>query len=820
MTASKQTAAAADIAIFPAVASYRRGAFQSELFERFPALELASRRAVAPPGELLWGGPEVLGAKIVPLWTPEELIFVFEVCQPDACNRAAAGKLWSQDCLEFYLDCRERRDDNYTGNAWHLVLAPPAPGPESQARLEIADGRPLPPGTRFEITRTGTGWRGELALAAAGVGKTAFRPGDRLHWGVQLLDTAHFRKTRNPFTPITCLRFPLLEAMFCHALSQPGWVLAEGDPAAVGGLRLDHALNVEIPPMHPCARLTASMRPTPVIARRTRFWRLAVTDADGRRHEDAGELFTIAADWSHCAPGRAEWVLTLLDAEKREIGFASGAAMLYDAIRVKKLCSAAMKQVQETCRDLDDPMKVSQSLLAAAGVERVRRVIFLKRPDLLEDALNELEARLGTPGNHRDPRFRLLALTTAPDRQTTVEFPCCHPLRRWNGQALVKVHYGALPLAWAQCTLAAGPAPECDRQEEVTVDAPRRAFPGEPAALPEGKRQMVRLELASGLCCDVFSPAPEAARLLAQAIRANRPLTAAEHRAMRLAVADELKKRLPAEGPTLNLEHFQAGDIHCHTMFSDGTATPLEMLLHALHTYMDFVLISDHESAAGALQLKAALAGSHAADFLVVGQETGLPEGHFNSYPLTESLPPGAPLAELIELAHRQGAIVQWNHPESYTNRFDWQKNGIPAGVALSAWEHPLPLAARNWAKKPPLTGGSDSHNTAFPQERTVAVWDREAGETLCDAILSHRSAVYAPDNAVLFDHEPTVGRTLLAALTDADGTYLAAHRKRLARHLDCAWCEVQRRVFPVSDLELPEDCRNPGEIIPYDPAN
>ena len=66
---------------------------------------------------------------------------------------------------------------------------------------------------------------------------------------------------------------------------------------------------------------------------------------------------------------------------------------------------------------------------------------------------------------------------------------------------------------------------------------------------------------------------------------------------------------------------------------------------------------------------------------------------------------------------------------------------------------------------------------------------------------------MFAPDNAVLFDHDPAVGQTLIAALTDADGAYLAAHRARLARHLDCNWAEVLKRLPPVSDLELPDGC-------------
>ena len=336
------------LAIFPAPASVPppHDDTRRELFDRFPALELASRRAVASPGEAQWRGPDALSAGIIPLWTPENLIFVFEVRQPQACNRAPAGQLWSRDSLEFYLDCREERDDICRGNAWHIILAPPEESLAPEGRAELADGRPLPSGMRFELSRTATGWRGTLTLPAAAAGKEAFRAGDRLYWGVQLIDTARFRRNRNPFTPVLCLRFPCRDGLHNHFTLLPEWVLRDGDPAAATGMDLTHTVNAEIPLFCRCEEFSGTIRPTPAVARRFRSWHLTLTDSSGRNYESKGDSCTLTADWPHCAPGRASWVLTLLDAAGRKFGAASGKTVFYDAVRVRKLCSAALEQVR------------------------------------------------------------------------------------------------------------------------------------------------------------------------------------------------------------------------------------------------------------------------------------------------------------------------------------------------------------------------------------------------------------------------------------------------------------------------------------------
>ena len=117
-------------------------------------------------------------------------------------------------------------------------------------------------------------------------------------------------------------------------------------------------------------------------------------------------------------------------------------------------------------------------------------------------------------------------------------------------------------------------------------------------------------------------------------------------------------------------------DFHIHTVFSDGLVWPDVLVNEAWQQGYDAIAITDHIEVRPHADL---LAGDFNESFniakkradqigfiLIKGSEItrGKPFGHFNALFLTDSNPLDVkdPL-EAIDIARKQGAIIQWNHP-------------------------------------------------------------------------------------------------------------------------------------------------------------
>lgn len=115
-------------------------------------------------------------------------------------------------------------------------------------------------------------------------------------------------------------------------------------------------------------------------------------------------------------------------------------------------------------------------------------------------------------------------------------------------------------------------------------------------------------------------------------------------------------------------------DLHLHTTFSDGTATPEETLNFCrTRTPLRVVAITDHDTIDGALRAQR-YASEHADVFagmdVIVGEEISSRDGHVIGLFLEEWIPPGMDAARTIEAIHRQGGIALAAHP--YTNLMKW----------------------------------------------------------------------------------------------------------------------------------------------------
>jgi len=100
-------------------------------------------------------------------------------------------------------------------------------------------------------------------------------------------------------------------------------------------------------------------------------------------------------------------------------------------------------------------------------------------------------------------------------------------------------------------------------------------------------------------------------------------------------------------------------DFHCHTSASKDSLTPPEQIVaHARRKKLDRVVVTDHNSIAGALAAHAL-----APDLFIVGEEIKTTRGELLAAFVTEEIPRGLSPEETIHRLRDQGAFISVSHP-------------------------------------------------------------------------------------------------------------------------------------------------------------
>lgn len=189
-------------------------------------------------------------------------------------------------------------------------------------------------------------------------------------------------------------------------------------------------------------------------------------------------------------------------------------------------------------------------------------------------------------------------------------------------------------------------------------------------------------------------------------------------------------------------------DIHVHSKFSDGIASPKEIIDYARKIGLSGIAITDHDTIEGSLDaLKYATP-----DFIVVpGMEVSSKEGHILGLGITQNVPKGLFAKETVDRIHALGGLAIAAHP------YDSWRSGV-GDLILSVDFDAVEVAnghtlynkkdVVSLCKKHGLTmvGGTDAHILA--EVGSVSI---ECAGNPIDAIKSGQVKIRSKTKAALF---------------------------------------------------------------------
>jgi hypothetical protein len=233
-----------------------------------------------------------------------------------------------------------------------------------------------------------------------------------------------------------------------------------------------------------------------------------------------------------------------------------------------------------------------------------------------------------------------------------------------------------------------------------------------------------------------------------------------------------------------------AGDLHAHTVHSDGALTVPELAELAVRRGLDFIAVTDHNTVSHHAEL--AGAASRYGITLMPGQEVTTAFGHANVFGDTGWIDFREPAMRWLEAAERAGGLMSVNHPiagpvawlHAMARRpplvevWHWSWLDLSWTIPLSWWQAWDPAAIP--------VGGSDWHRAgsdAPPGQPTTWVESADADPAaILSAVRAGQVAISATrDGPVLLRHDGDFVAVAADGLTLAgpEGGYLRVRGDR-----------------------------------------
>jgi len=139
------------------------------------------------------------------------------------------------------------------------------------------------------------------------------------------------------------------------------------------------------------------------------------------------------------------------------------------------------------------------------------------------------------------------------------------------------------------------------------------------------------------------------------------------------------------------------GDLHMHTVHSDGNWTIGELISSARNTGLDFIVITDHNTASHHEEI-ARLSKGSGQPLVLRGEEITTYGGHTNAWGLPEgawidfrTLPGDTSrISKIAAQAHRAGALISINHPFALCGGCSWSYDASARDFdSVEVWNGP-----------------------------------------------------------------------------------------------------------------------------------
>ncbi|HEY8823739.1 MAG TPA: CehA/McbA family metallohydrolase [Candidatus Limnocylindria bacterium] len=225
------------------------------------------------------------------------------------------------------------------------------------------------------------------------------------------------------------------------------------------------------------------------------------------------------------------------------------------------------------------------------------------------------------------------------------------------------------------------------------------------------------------------------------------------------------------------------GDLHCHTLYSDGDSWPPEMLSAAAEAGLDFLGVTDHNNVAHQFAYGP---GGNGLPIVLPGVEVTTYGGHWNAWGTDRWWEFREPETHAVErtmrAAMQTGAVVSICHPKPFGPPWEYTNDG--GFHAIEVWNGPwAQLNAASLARwdgvlrrgvRCVAVGGSDTH---YLHRR--------------DGAPRHADSIGRPTTWVYVDGAPTVaailtalreGRSFVSESPRGPQLYLEVDRGRIGR--------------------------------------
>jgi hypothetical protein len=211
------------------------------------------------------------------------------------------------------------------------------------------------------------------------------------------------------------------------------------------------------------------------------------------------------------------------------------------------------------------------------------------------------------------------------------------------------------------------------------------------------------------------------------------------------------------ELPAAEGRRWLAGDLHTHTVHSDGGLTVHQLACLARSRGLDYLAVTDHNTTSHHAVLPAAAA--HAGILLVPGFELTTDRGHANCLGPDRWIDFRRPAEEWLTDSEAAGGLLSINHPVDGEMSWRHPLRGRPPFVEIwhTSWDRYAPAPFEwweAWGAGVPI-GGSDFHRTGDLPPGWPTTWLEVEDDDVLGALRAGRIAISAgPDGPVLVRHD------------------------------------------------------------------